>query len=438
MENNENSRLSFKQVLIIALSSVALFVGLWNFKEVLSFMLTIISYLTPLFAGACLAFVLNVPMKAFERFFSFVQRKCRIKVRHTLNTYLSLILTVGVIAGLITLFINYMAPDITKSAMDIAASAEAAYPKIREFLVDMGVDVASAEEFVTNFNITKLFDYLKNYISFSSTEIMDTVVSAAGTTVSIFITTFSCIVFSIYMITGKKKLNVQFRKLIYAYTPKKFADKTCHIGSLFFKTFTSYISSQCLDALMLALILYVAMTVLRLPYAGIICVLTGLFALIPYVGAFMSCALGVVLILLISPVQALIFLVAFLVVQQLEGQFIYPHVVGGSVGLPAIWTLFAALLGGELMGIFGIIFFIPLTAVIYTLIKEGADVRLTAKEIVVESPLDRAEREKQRQQAEKRERRRRERAERRKERRRKKLNYADPPSENAEDDDDEE
>lgn len=423
MENN--TRLTYKQYLTIALASVTLFVVLWNFREVVSFVFSVLGYLTPLFAGACLAFVINVPMKGFEKVLAFCQRKCRLKVRHTLNTYISLVLTIALIAVVVTAFINYMVPDITESATDIMNVAEEWYPEAIKFLSEHGVETEAAEEFFRDFNIKKAFDLLSNYVSFSSEEVVDTVITAAGTTVSIVITVISCIIFSIYMITGKKKLNLQARKLIYAYTPKRFADRACYIGNLVYKTFSSFISSQCLDAFLLAVILYFAMNLFGLPYSGMICVLTGVFALVPYVGAFVSCALGCVLMLIVSPFKALVFFAVFMCVQQLEEQFIYPHLVGSSVGLPAIWTLFAALIGGEIMGVFGVLFFIPLAGVVYTLIKEGAAKRLKEKGILVESPLDTEEREKLRLQTEKREHRRKVRKDKKNARRRKKVYYDD-------------
>lgn len=431
MENG--SKLTFKQQLTIALSSVTLFVALWNFETVLSIAGSVFSYVTPLFVGACMAFIINIPIRGFEKFFAWIQRKLHLKPRHGLNTILGLLFSVAALAGIVVVFINYVVPDITKSIESISATAKENYPKAKDFLAKYGIELQGVENFIKDFSVDKVLDLVSGYIKINSKEMVNTVISAAGTTVSIVITVFSCIVFSVYMISGKKKLNIQARKLIYAYTPKKFADKACYIGSLFHKTFTSFISSQCLDALLLALILYMAMTLFRLPYTGIICVLTGILALIPYVGALSSCVLGAALILLTSPLKALIFLGVFMVVQQLEGQFIYPHLVGGSVGLPAIWTLFAALVGGEMMGLFGIIFFIPLAAVIYTLVKEGVGNRLHKKGIVVESPLELEEREKRRIQTEKRDKRRKERFKRKVEKRRKRAYYYD-----NEDDDDEE
>lgn len=390
MENK--NKLSFKQYMILSVVSVTLFVALWNFKEVLAIASALFSYVLPLFIGACIAFALNVPMRAFERMLASIQRKCRLKVRHTLNTYLSLVLTVVTIAVIIAVFVNFLAPQLAVSGADIVDRFKKWYPSALEFLKKHDIDTNVLKQF----DINKLLNYVKDYFSFDNTiGVVNTVIDAASSTVSVVISALSCVVFSIYMVTGKKKLNHQARKLIYAYAPKSFADKACHIGSLFYKTFYNFVSSQCLDALILALLLYISLRIFNVPYAGIICILTGILALIPYVGAIISCIIGALLLLLVSPFKAFIFVVVFIVVQQLEGQLIYPHLVGTSIGLPAIWTLFAALVGGEMMGLFGIVFFIPLTAVIYTLIKEGAAKRLQAKGIVVESPAESEEREKQ-------------------------------------------
>lgn len=392
----EKQRLSYKQCLTIALASVTLFVALMNFNAVVDTIFALFSYALPLFIGACIAFAINVPMKAFERLMAFLQRKLNLKVRHTFNTYVSLVLTFVCITTLVLAFANYMAPQIADSAVEIAEKAKKWYPDVLAFLNNMGIETASYEELLKDFELGKIFDFVMNNITINPEEIVDTVIDAASSTFSIAISAVSCIIFSIYMVTGKKKLNLQARKVIYAYTPKPFADKVCHIGSLFYKTFYNFISSQCLDAVILALLLSVAMWLFNMPYIGMICTITGVFALIPYIGAFIACAIGALLMLIVSPIKALIFIAVFLVVQQIEGQFIYPHLVGNSIGLPAIWTLFGALVGGEMMGVFGLLTFIPLTAVVYTLIKEGAHKRLKEKALVVECPVDTAEKEKKR------------------------------------------
>ncbi len=410
-------RLTFKQCMILSVVSVTLFVALMNFGKVMATAYSLFTYILPLFVGACIAFAINVPMKAFERFFAFIQRKCRLKVRHALNTYVSLVFTFATVVGVGVLFAYYVAPQLTDSAVEIAEKFKEWYPDAIALLNRFGVETETLEDIFKNFDVDKAINYVKDHITINPDDVVNTVISAASSTFSAFVTALSCIIFSIYMVTSKKKLNLQARQLIYAYTPKPFADRVCYIGSLTYKTFYNFISSQCLDAGILALLLYVSMLIFDIPYAGIICVFTGVFALVPYIGAFVSCIIGALLIALVSPVKALIFLVIFIVIQQIEGQLIYPHLVGNSVGLPAIWTLFAALVGGELMGIFGLLTFIPITAVIYTLIKEGAVKRLKEKNLRVECPIDTEEKEKQKILAE----RRRQRVEKRKGKKRTKI-----------------
>ncbi len=393
------SKLSFKQIIILMLVAALLLLTVTHIKETLGILGALFSYILPLFAGACIAFAINVPMKAFERLLAFIQRHMRMKVRHTFNTYVSLILTFAAVVGLAIAFVNVMAPEISKSVNSVVAAVEAWYPRAIEQIKAWGYDTSSIEELFKDFEFRKIIDAIGDYFTFTPDSVagtIDTVISAASMTVSAIITVFSTLIFSIYMLTNKKKLNLQTRKLIYAYFPQNTADYLTKVGSLIYKTFYSFISSQCLEAVILATLLSLVMLVLNLPYSGVICLLTCVLALVPYIGAFVACAIGGLLILIVSPAKALVFVIAYLVVQQIEEQLIYPHVVGGSIGLPPLWTLFAALVGGKLLGVFGVICFIPLTAVVYTLIKESAASRLHKKGITVECPVDTEEREKQR------------------------------------------
>lgn len=393
------SKISFKQMMILLFTAAALLLTVMNFGTFLNILGSLISYILPLFVGACIAFAINVPMKAFERMLAFIERHLHIKVRHTLNTYISMIFTFAAAVGLGFAFANFMVPQLTESVNSLIIKAEDLYPKIIKQLNEWNVDTTRAEELFENLDLRKLIDVITSYFSLTPDNLagtIDTVISAASKTVSAIITVFSTIVFSVYMLTNKKKLNVQARKLIYAFAPKKTADYVCKVGSLFYKTFYSFISSQCLEAMILATMLTLAMLVARLPYAGIVGIITCVLALIPYIGAFIAGGVGTLLVFIDSPGKALLFLVIYFAVQQIEEQLIYPHIVGGSVGLPPMWTLFAALVGGKLLGVFGLLCFIPLTAVIYALIKESAGARLSEKGIVVESPVDSEEREKQR------------------------------------------
>ena len=174
---------------------------------------------------------------------------------------------------------------------------------------------------------------------------------------------------------------VQARMLLRALLPQKHADRVLYIFSLSYRTFTNFITGQCLEAMILGTMFFVVMSILRFPYALLVGILVAVTALIPIFGAFIGCAIGAFLILVVNPMQALAFVALFLVLQQVEGNLIYPHVVGNSVGLPSIWVLVAVTVGGNLMGLVGMLIFIPLVSVLYTLLREWVYRRLREKKL---------------------------------------------------------
>ena len=174
----------------------------------------------------------------------------------------------------------------------------------------------------------------------------------------------------------KEKLGRQAKKVLFAFVRKGRAEAALEVLALTYKTFSSFLTGQCVEALILGSMFVIAMTLLRLPYALLTGIVIAFTALIPIFGAFIGCAVGAFLIFMVSPVQALIFIVLFLVLQQIEGNLIYPHVVGNSVGLPSIWVLAAVSIGGSLMGIVGMLIFIPLMSVFYALFREVVYIKL--------------------------------------------------------------
>ena len=186
---------------------------------------------------------------------------------------------------------------------------------------------------------------------------------------------------ALYILASKKKLSRQAKQLAYAYLKKPWADEVCEIATLTYRTFANFLSGQCLEAVILGCMFFVVLFVGGFPYAGTIAVLIGCCSLIPFIGAFIGLFFGALMIAVISLKKALIFIIVFLVVQQIEGQIVYPRVVGGSVGLPALWTLLAVIIGGNVSGILGIIVFIPIFSVIYALLRRNVYSRLKEKQI---------------------------------------------------------
>ena len=210
---------------------------------------------------------------------------------------------------------------------------------------------------------------------------MNTTMSAVGSIVSGFATFFIAFSFACYILFQKEKLYVQIRKVFFAFIPKQKAGAFLKICSLTYRTFANFLTGQCVEAVILGSMFVVTLSIFKMPYALLIGTLIAFTALIPIFGAFIGCAVGCFLIFMVSPKQAILFIIVFLILQQIEGNLIYPHVVGGSVGLPSIWVLAAVTIGGNLMGIVGMLIFIPLVSVLYTIFREFVYLRLKEKNI---------------------------------------------------------
>jgi predicted PurR-regulated permease PerM len=210
-------------------------------------------------------------------------------------------------------------------------------------------------------------------------DLLSSTFSMVSSIISSVVNGIIAFVFSVYILAQKEKLCGQVQRVMQAYLPGKFVEWVQKISRLLYTNFSNFITGQCLEAIILGGLFVICMSILRLPFALVIGILIALTALIPIAGAFIGCAVGVFLILIEDPVQALVFLGLFFVLQQVEGKLIYPKVVGNFVGLPGIWVLFAITVGGSLFGIVGMLVFIPLTATVYTLLREDVGKRIAQK-----------------------------------------------------------
>ena len=349
----------------------------------------IVSMLAPFLIGGAIAFILNVPMRSIEdRLFS--SPKIQKKLSAPLRRIISLLLTFVFVAIIIALLVLVIAPQLATTIAGLGVTiqefigrvivfAEAqvdSNPQLMEWLSSLTIDWRSIDwEGI----LAKVMNFLKN----GAGDVLSSTISVAKSFVSGITTTFIAFVFSCYLLLQKEKLGLQFRKAIYALLPKNTAKRIVEISALSHRIFASFITGQCIEAIILGGMFFITMTILRMPYALLVGCLIAVTALIPIVGAFIGCGVGAFLILMVSPTQALIFVIMFLVLQQIEGNLIYPHVVGSSVGLPSIWVLAAVSIGGNLMGVVGMLIFIPLVSVIYTLFREFVYKRLKAKGIKV-------------------------------------------------------
>ena len=366
-----------------AMGLIAFAVGLYALINHLSVIGSVFHFLTnllePLIVGAILAFFLNVPMRGLEKLFFRLQTRRRWKVRERANEVVSLILTY--VGGFLLIFLvmYIVIPQLVETIPGIVSSAESAWPKLMAFLQSHNINTQQLEQLFSNFDLGPLLTKVwENYA-----QIIQTSLTAVSTVTSVLTVAITGFVISIYILSNKKKLLSQVRRLLYAYVGRKYADKVSKVASLTNQTFSSFISGQCVEAVILGVMFFLVMSILRLPYSLVISVFIAFMALIPYVGAFLGCVVGMLLIVIVSPMQALVFLITFLVLQQLEGQLIYPKVVGSSVGLPAIWILVSVFVGGKLFGIVGMLFFIPLTSVVYSLLRLNVNHRLEKRGISI-------------------------------------------------------
>ena len=217
--------------------------------------------------------------------------------------------------------------------------------------------------------VNTIIDFMQNGLG----NVVSSTVTVASTIIGGVVNVFVALVFSFYILAQKEKLGSQFKRILHAYFPQKVHDRTLEIASLAGKNFSSFITGQCMEAVILGVMFVVSMTLFGFPYAVMVGVLIAFTALIPIVGAFIGCFVGAFLIMVDDPVKAIWFLLLFIVLQQIEGNLIYPHVVGNSVGLPSIWVLAAVTVGGSLMGVVGMLIFIPILSTVYALIREDVN-----------------------------------------------------------------
>lgn len=369
----------------LILFTLVILVGLLRFDMVLGAVRFVLHILFPFLLGGTIAFVLSVPMGRIEkRCFGSVKPNSKLKKS---AAPLSLVLTLIFVLALLGLVVVVVLPELGSTIATLGKTLPEKVPlllKQVELLFANNPDLIQyIEEIESNLNWEEIINQLVNFFRFGANTMLDSTISVAKGIVSGIGTFFISFVFACYILLQQEALGRQARKLLFAYLKKERAEEILRICALTHRTFTNFLTGQCLEAVILGVMFFLAMTILRFPFAVLVGVLIAFTALIPIFGAFVGCAVGTFLILTVNPPQALAFIVLFLILQQIEGNLIYPKVVGGSIGLPAIWVLAAVSLGGSLFGVVGMLVFIPIVSVLYTLLKENVHDRLKKKQIDV-------------------------------------------------------
>ncbi len=380
MELNQENIRKIKEIILF---TAVIIVCLWKYETVLDILFFVLNILTPFILGGAIAFVLNVPMNFVQRHLFDEERIKKSKVLQKMARPVSMILVLIAVFGIVAIVMFILFPQLGETFANLGRSIQAFIPQIQEWASRLFNDNKEIMDMVNNleFDWNKIMDTGINFFKNGAGSVVNSTITAAKSIVSGLTTFFIAFVFAIYILLQKEKLGVQAKKVLFAFVRRGRAEATVEVLSLTYNTFSSFLTGQCVEAVILGSMFAVSMTILKLPYALLVGVLIAFTALIPIFGAFVGCGVGAFLIFMVDPMKALIFVVLFLVLQQIEGNLIYPHVVGNSVGLPSIWVLAAVSIGGSLMGVVGMLIFIPIVSVVYALFREIVYLKLKKNQI---------------------------------------------------------
>lgn len=369
-----------RNVFFAAAGCVILYWLLHETERVKTLWNTVSGIFSPFVIGAALAFILNVPMRAIERNLKFIKNN---GVRRVIAILLTFVVIILVIVGVFRLLV----PQISETIMTLI-------PKLTDFFLGLEEEIRSfieanpellnwiyANTEFESLDWGSLIQQAMTMLKNSVTVIAGGAFSAVGNVAGGIVDTVIGLVFSLYCLSRKEILARQGRKLLYSFVPERITDEIIRVMRLTNATFSNFISGQCLEAVILGCLFAIAMGIFGMPYIPLVSVLIAVTALIPLVGAFVGCALSAFFIMVNDPLQALVFIAMFLVLQQLENNLIYPRVVGTSIGLPGMWVLVAVAIGGEIMGVGGMLVMIPLASVCYTLVREFTNKRVEQRGI---------------------------------------------------------
>lgn len=363
-------KIEWKTCAKIVISLFALFLAITYWKTVSGFIGMVFGAATPLFIGAAAAYVVNILMSFYERrFFGKTKNKKLLKIKRPLCMIIAFITLVAVLAIVVWLVLPQfvsaimLVVDYIPEAADWIVEQLEKLEYVPQDIIDMLVSID------WNSQIEKIIKAVTSGVG----NVMGVVISTVSTVLGGIVTAFLSLIFAIYILLDKEKLENQADKIAKKYLKQSWYEKLRYVLHTFSDSFHKYIVGQCTEAVILGGLCAIGMGILGLPYATMIGALVAFTALIPVAGAFIGGAVGAFMILMVNPIQALIFIVYLVVLQQLEGNIIYPKVVGSSMGLPAIWVLAAVTIGGGVMGIMGMLIGVPIAATVYRIIRNDVN-----------------------------------------------------------------
>lgn len=372
----ELNRKTVQRLMLLILFAAAVFCCVLHWDAVIQGIRVVLNVLSPFAIGGAMAFILNVPMNFIETKL-FAGRKKKGWMRAV-----SLVMAILLVVSIILLVSLVVAPELVKSIRQLIPDVQQQLRELGEWADDYVRNNQDIQAFLLQMGQdgTNLLDELIRLIQNSAYNMISSTVSAASSVIGAVANFVFSLIFACYILAQKETLGRQVRSVIHAFLPHRAEIYLLRVFRLSARTFSSFITGQCLEACILGFMFFIVMTLLRFPYATLVGILIAFTALIPIFGAFIGCAISALLILMENPLQAVIFIGVFLLLQQLEGNLIYPRVVGNSVGLAPIWVFAAVLIGGDLFGVLGMLVFIPITSVVYTLFREWVKSRCARRD----------------------------------------------------------
>ncbi|MDD4844606.1 MAG: AI-2E family transporter [Anaerotignum sp.] len=383
----ELDRKNIRKIRGLIVFTLIILIGLYRFEIILNAIGFILDILFPFILGCAIAFILSVPMERIRKLLfakALAQATGKKAERlEKLASPVSLLVSILLVVALLFVVTAVVLPQLTSTIADLAQALPEKMPllvaKLNGFLAANSDGLSWLENLQIDWQ--ELINGMTDFFKTGANTFFDSTIGVAKGILSAFATFFIGFVFACYVLLQKETLGRQMRKLLFAFLPEKNAKQIIEICALTHKIFTSFLTGQCLEAVILGALFFIAMAIFQFPYALLVGVLIAFASLIPIFGAFVGCIIGTFLILTVNPTQAVTFVILFLILQQIEGNLIYPRVVGGSVGLPPIWVLAAVTVGGSLFGVAGMLIFIPMVSVIYTLLRETTNYRLREKQL---------------------------------------------------------
>lgn len=369
------NKFSIKKIIMIALGLIIFYLAIKNIAVVISYIGTFISFFTPFILGAALAFIINVPMTKIEGFlFKKVPENPKTRLQRcakTLKRPVSMLIALVLVFGVIVIAGIIIVPQVASGLESLAEALPGAMDRLQDWISTNANKIDIVENLMNKIDIDldSVGRELANTAKGWATAMLDSGFSTVSNIVNGIFEFVIGLVFAIYILLQKEKLGRQGKQIVYATFTEKTADKIMYITGMTRDVFKGFISGQCVDGIINAILFLIILSILGIPYAVMISIFSGFMAMIPIIGSFIGAGVGVIIVLIMDPSQVLYFIIMYIIVQQIDGNVIYPLIAGNSMGLPSIWVLMAVTVGGSMMGILGMILFIPICSVLYQLTR---------------------------------------------------------------------